>query len=144
MALSNPSDVAECTAREAFEASQGLAVYASGTAFQPFKGSSGQQFRPSQVNNALIFPGERPAAAVHGSSVALGCRTGLHHSAGVQCLSSCSWAALEGSLHTEVMRAYIRPCQLHPCLPAAMCLSMCLQALGWAASPLAPPRSLQT
>ena len=67
MALSNPSDVAECTAREAFEASQGLAVYASGTAFEPFKGSNGQQFRPSQVNNAFIFPGEWPAAVMLGS-----------------------------------------------------------------------------
>lgn len=91
MALSNPSDVAECTARGAFEASNGVAVYASGTAFEPFQGSDGQQFRPSQVNNAFIFPGERPAAVVLGSFVVasgVGRRSGLYHSAGGQCFSN--------------------------------------------------------
>ena len=56
MALSNPSEVAECTAQQAFDWSAGRAVYASGTAFPPFHTQDGLNV-PAQANNSLIFPG---------------------------------------------------------------------------------------
>lgn len=63
LALSNPSEVAECTAQQAHDWSGGRAVYASGTAFPPFDTKSGRKV-PAQANNSLIFPGNtsNPAA----------------------------------------------------------------------------------
>lgn len=57
LALSNPDSVAECTAEEAYEWSEGAAVYGSGTTFPAFKTQNGDTYRPSQANNSLIFPG---------------------------------------------------------------------------------------
>ena len=57
LALSNPDSVAECTAEEAHEWSQGRAIYASGTTFPAFDGGDGKMYSPSQANNSLIFPG---------------------------------------------------------------------------------------
>ena len=62
LALSNPDSVAECTAEAAYDWSDGKVVYASGTAFPPFKRRDGRAFVPSQANNSLIFPGEHTAA----------------------------------------------------------------------------------
>lgn len=59
LALSNPTEVAECTAQEAYDWSDGVAVYASGTAFAPFRTKQGQLYVPAQANNSLIFPGDR-------------------------------------------------------------------------------------
>ena len=56
LALSNPSEVAECTAQQAYDWSDGRAVYASGTAFDPFDTKEGLKV-PAQANNSLIFPG---------------------------------------------------------------------------------------
>lgn len=56
LALSNPSEVAECTAQQAYDWSGGKAVYASGTAFPPFHTKDGLNV-PAQANNSLIFPG---------------------------------------------------------------------------------------
>lgn len=56
LALSNPSEVAECTAQQAHDWSGGRAVYASGTAFPPFDTKDGRKV-PAQANNSLIFPG---------------------------------------------------------------------------------------
>ena len=58
LALSNPNSVAECTAREAYDWSEGSAIYASGTTFPAFQVNGGETYRPSQANNSLIFPGE--------------------------------------------------------------------------------------
>ncbi len=58
LALSNPDSVAECTAEEAYQWSDGQALFASGTTFPAFKTQKGDIYKPSQANNLLIFPGE--------------------------------------------------------------------------------------
>ena len=55
-ALSNPTDHAECTAQEAYEWSNGKAIYAAGVPFDEVK-FEGKVFTPGQVNNFYLFPG---------------------------------------------------------------------------------------
>jgi malate dehydrogenase (oxaloacetate-decarboxylating)(NADP+) len=55
LALSNPTQHAECTAEQAYTWSNGKAIYAAGVPFSPVT-FSGQTFIPGQANNFYIFP----------------------------------------------------------------------------------------
>ncbi len=55
LALSNPTEHAECTAEQAYQWSGGKAIYAAGVQFPPVAWQ-GQTFLPGQANNFYIFP----------------------------------------------------------------------------------------
>ena len=55
LALSNPTEHAECTPEQAYTWSKGKAIYAAGVQFGPVH-FNGQTFLPGQANNFYIFP----------------------------------------------------------------------------------------
>ena len=55
LALSNPTEHAECTAEQAYTWSNGKAIYAAGVQFDPVT-LNGTTFLPGQANNFYIFP----------------------------------------------------------------------------------------
>ena len=55
LALSNPTEKAECTPEEAYKWSAGKAIYAAGVQFSPFQ-YEGKTYLPGQANNFYIYP----------------------------------------------------------------------------------------
>src|SRR5246500_4428768 len=55
LALSNPTERAECTPEQAYTWSKGKSIYAAGVQFPPVH-LNGQTFLPGQANNFYIFP----------------------------------------------------------------------------------------
>ena len=55
LALSNPTEHAECTPEQAYTWSKGKAIYAAGVQFPPVH-FHGETFLPGQANNFYIFP----------------------------------------------------------------------------------------
>jgi malate dehydrogenase (oxaloacetate-decarboxylating)(NADP+) len=55
LALSNPTERAECTPEQAYTWSKGKAIYAAGVQFPPVR-YNGQTLLPGQANNFYIFP----------------------------------------------------------------------------------------
>jgi malate dehydrogenase (oxaloacetate-decarboxylating)(NADP+) len=55
LALSNPTEHAECTPEQAYTWSKGKAIYAAGVQFEPVR-YNGKKFLPGQANNFYIFP----------------------------------------------------------------------------------------
>ena len=69
MALSNPTNKAECSASSAYEWSNNTAIFISGSPFNPVYCSDRKIRIPGQGNNAYVFPGIGLGAIMCGASI---------------------------------------------------------------------------
>lgn len=65
MPMSNPTNLAECSAEQAYTWTKGKAVVATGSPFSPVI-IDGKKHTPSQCNNMYVFPGIGLAASIAG------------------------------------------------------------------------------
>eukprot|EP00793_Prasinoderma_coloniale_P005894 PRCOL_00004368-RA len=69
LALSNPTNLSECTARQALDATGGRAIFAAGSPFDELAPRAGAPpVQPAFANNALVFPGIGLGVAVSGAA----------------------------------------------------------------------------
>eukprot|EP00597_Dinobryon_sp_UTEXLB2267_P018587 CAMPEP_0201113342 /NCGR_PEP_ID=MMETSP0812-20130820/77795_1 /ASSEMBLY_ACC=CAM_ASM_000668 /TAXON_ID=98059 /ORGANISM="Dinobryon sp., Strain UTEXLB2267" /LENGTH=546 /DNA_ID=CAMNT_0047376867 /DNA_START=1427 /DNA_END=3065 /DNA_ORIENTATION=+ len=68
MPMSNPTSRCECSAEQAYRWTEGRAIVATGSPFQPVRlgGTDGRTLTPSQCNNMYVFPGLGLAASAGG------------------------------------------------------------------------------
>lgn len=66
--LSNPTQLSECTFRDALKWTNGRVLFASGSPFAPEANAKGVTVHPAQANNAYVFPAVGHAAMLSQAS----------------------------------------------------------------------------